>query len=76
MTLLGSHDRFGLYNQGLVAEVSDIAAWGHAAYKPTVGRVPPRGALRIAYFCNQALGLQPGVRIQDTSPLQGPNSPG
>ena len=33
----------------------DSAAWGHAAYKIAVGRVPPRGDPYIAYSCNQAL---------------------
>ena len=35
--------------------LSDSAAWGHAAYKTAVGRVPPRGDPYIAHLCNQAL---------------------
>jgi len=48
--------RAALESWCLVAPVTDTrgAAWGHAAYRGVVGRVPPRGALANSPSCRRA----------------------
>ena len=54
-------------NYWLMAVINDSAAWGQAACKLRVGRVPPRGGPGIAYLCNQALDSSQGREFPEDS---------